>query len=40
MELVHLTKLGTKKRAIIREIEGGDSAVRRLDSMGIRPGIT
>jgi len=35
----HLTQLGANKTAVIKEIEGGFGMIRRLESMGIRPGI-
>lgn len=35
---VDLTQLNTRQTAIVKEIDGGQDARRRLESLGIRPG--
>ncbi len=38
MKEIHLTRLGAKQTAVVKEIAGGYKVIRRLESMGIRPG--
>jgi ferrous iron transport protein A len=38
MKEIHLTRLGAKQTAVIKEISGGYGVTHRLESMGIRPG--
>ena len=36
--IVHLTKLKAKQKAVVREILGGAEVSKRLGALGIRPG--
>ena len=38
MEEMSLTKVKMKQTAVVKEIIGGYDVIRRLESMGIRPG--
>jgi len=38
MEEISLTKLKSKKSAIVKSIEGGEGIQRRLEALGIRKG--
>ena len=38
MGIILLTELGSKRTAVVKEIQGGDEVKSRLESMGIRPG--
>jgi ferrous iron transport protein A len=38
MEEMPLTKIKIKQTAVVKEIIGGYGVIRRLESMGIRPG--
>ena len=40
MKEIHLTHLKAKESAVVKDIEGGIGAARRLEALGIRPGKT
>ena len=40
MEKMDLTQLDVNRQAIVTEIEGGPNIVKRLVSIGIRPGVS
>ena len=38
VEIIHLTKLKAKQKAVVIDIQGGDEVSKRLGALGIRPG--